>query len=198
MTTSRTPTTRIRPGIRATQRAAVAMMVAAAIFTGTTSSALAGGGPPRPENFDLEAVYINCVDDEVDEPGIDGDALVRVRLHNDSPEPVTVVSGDWGLTIGLEIVQQGTFIAPADLEAGATWEQVVRILGGTGPALFRGSVLVSNDVGQTLIVLDPAVAVPGDCEQPDVPEDETPPPSDEPTPTTVATGAGLATPRFTG
>jgi hypothetical protein len=194
MTTALFPTTRIRPGIRT----AVAVLMAAAVWTGTVSSALAGGHAPRTEDFDLEAVYINCVDDEVDEPGIDGDALVRVRLHNDSPEAVTVVSGDWGLTIGLEIVQQGTFIAPADLEAGATWEQVVRILGGTGPALFRGSVLVSNDFGQTLIVLEPPVAVPGDCEQPDVPDDETPPPSDEPTPTTVATAAGLATPRFTG
>ncbi len=193
MTITRTPAP-----TRFAAHTAAALLAAVALSISTASVALAGGGPPRPPDYDFEAAYINCVDDEVDEPGIDGDALVRVRLVSDSPEDVTVEGGEWAVTVDGAILGEGEFIAPAALPMGATYEQVVRIPGGTGPALFRANVEISNAGGSTTLVLDPVLEVPGDCEQPEEPGDETPPPTDDTPATTATPGAGQATPRFTG
>jgi hypothetical protein len=166
------------------------LAAAVALIAGSTS-AMAGGGPPRFNNFDFEATYLGCVDDEVDEPGIDGRALVRVRLTNNSPEDVTVDSGAWRLVVGATTVADGTLPGgPADLPIDATWERVVQIPGGTGPALFSISIEVTGAGGTSTFLLEPLLAVPGDCPQPD-----------DATTTTTATAAEQVervAPRLTG
>jgi hypothetical protein len=193
MTTTRTPAS-----TRFAAPTVVALLAAAALSIGTASVALAGGPPPPADGFELEAVYINCVDDEVDEPGIDGDALVRVRLYNNSLGDVQVIAGPWAVVSEGVTLDEGTFIVPAAVDADAMWEQVVRIDGGTGAAWFEASVDVNNGFGTTTIELEPSLGVPGDCEQPDEPGEETPPPVEDTPATTATPGAGQATPRFTG
>ena len=155
----------------------------------------AGGGPPPAINFDVEAVYINCVDDEVDEPGIDGDALVRVRVTNNSAQDVEVTDGSWRVVSDGVTHAFDSFITPADLAAGATWEQVVRIPGDTGPAAFAAMVDVTNVFSTTTLALIPSLPVPGDCPQPDDSEETTT--TIEPTPATVDDVVTVR-PRFTG
>lgn len=159
--------------------------------------ASAGGGPPRLGHLFAEVDYLGCVDDEVDEPGIDGHALVRVRFHHDVMTTLEVSDGSWELNQEGVALASGSYAVPAEVEQGATWEQVVKIPGGTGAAWFRSSLEVSNPdfPGSTLVVLDP-LGVPGNCEQPG---DEVPPPTD-PTPATDEEPSDVVrvTPRFTG
>jgi hypothetical protein len=171
-----------------------AVLVALAATFATIPSAFAGGGPPPAGLFPVETVYINCVDDEVDEPGIDGDALVRVRVTNNDDEDVIVSDGSWSVAAEGETVAEGDYITPADLTVGATWEQVVRIPGDTGSAQFATSIDVTGAGGTITIVNDPELDVPGDCPQPDI-SDETTPSTD---PTTPPAAGDAVRPRFTG
>jgi hypothetical protein len=181
-----------------THRIALTAVLAAALLAVSVlsmPSAGAGGGPPRPIHFTLEAAYIGCVDDEVDEPGIDGDALVRVRLTNESPEEVVVDDGSWRVVAEGDTLAHGDFTTPADLPVDATWEQVVRIPGDTGAAWFTATVDVTGAGGTSTFGLEPSLGVPGDCPQPfDGPDDVT---AETTTPTEPAPGDGVK-PRFTG
>jgi hypothetical protein len=165
--------------------------VAAAVvaFTWFAPSAVAGG-PPRENSFVFEIAYLGCVDDVVDEPGVDGRGLVRVALTNESLEDVVVDNGGWRVVAGGETVAQDDFPGPANLPIDGTWEQVVQIPGDTGPAAFSASVEVTGALGTSTFVFDP-LDVPGDCPQPGDATTTT-----EPTPS--ATDAARATPRLTG
>jgi len=174
-------------------RLVFALIAAAAASLWAVPAVDAGGGPPPAGLFTVEAAYINCVDDEVDEPGIDGDALVRFRVTNNSAQDVVVSDGTWRVAANGDTLATGGFITPADLDIAATWEQVVRIPGGTGPAAFAAMVDVTGPGGTTTLSLLPSLDVPGDCPQP---VDETSTTSESVPPSTgdVVT----ARPRFTG
>jgi hypothetical protein len=186
-------TTRTSLPTRVAVHTVVALLAAVPLSIVAASAALAGGPPPPADGFELEAVYINCVDDEVDEPGIDGDALVRVRVTNNDDEDVTVSDGSWSVAAGGDTVTEGDYITPADLTMGATWEQVVRIPGDTGAAQFTTSIDITGAGGTITIVNEPELDVPGDCPQPDISQETTP----STDPTTPAVDDAVR-PRFTG
>lgn len=175
-------------------RPIAALLAAAAATFAVIPSAFAGGAPPPPGLFPVETVYINCVDDEVDQPGIDGDALVRVRVTNNDDEDVVVSDGSWSVAVEGDVVAEGDYITPADLTIGAAWEQVVRIPGDTGAAQFATSIDITGVGGTITVGNEPELDVPGDCEQPDVTDETTP--STDPTVTPAADDA--VRPRFTG
>jgi hypothetical protein len=170
-------------------------IVALVATLGASPSAFAGGPPPSADAFSVETVYINCVDDEVDEPGIDGDALVRVRVTNNDDEDVEVSDGSWTVAADGETLAEGDYLTPADLTIGATWEQVVRIPGDTGPAAFATSIDITGAGGTITIVNEPPLEVPGNCPQPEGAGE--PEPSTDPTTTPPATDDAVR-PRFTG
>jgi hypothetical protein len=177
-----------------TARLIVALVAVTVASIWAIPNAQAGGGPPRSIHFDLEAVYVNCVDDEVDEPGIDGGALVRVRLTNNSPEDVVVADGSWRVVADGVTLVSGEYLTPADLQIDATWEQVVHIPGDTGPAWFATTVDVTGAGGTSTFGIDPSLGLPGDCPQPEEDEATT---TTEPTPEAVD-DIVVTRPRFTG
>lgn len=187
---------------RTIRRILVFLTAAVVAVLGLSPQAGAGGGPPHPDILHFEAVFINCVDDEIDEPGVDGDALVRVRFTHDYAGSIEVVDGGWELNQDGTALASGSYVTPVMVESGATWEQVVVIPGGTGAAWFRSAIEVRYPGGMstTTLVLDPALGVPGDCEQPGQEPAAEPAPTD-PAPTTTSGAAPdlvRAVPRFTG
>ena len=169
-----------------------ALLLAMAWIASSAATAGAGGGPPRPIAFEVSASYLGCVDDVVDEPGIDGRGLLRIRITNVGPEDVTVDGGAWSLQVEGATVDDGTFTGPSELPIDGTYEQIVQIPGDTGPAKFLSRIDVSNEVGQSQLDLEP-VEVPGDCPQPEDPTTTTSAPEAPP-----AAAATTASPRFTG
>lgn len=169
-----------------------AALLVTAWIASSAAIAGAGGGPPRPIAFDLSATSLGCVDDVVDERGVDGRALVRIRITNVGPEDVTVDGGAWSVQADGVTVAEGTFTGPSELPIDGTYEQIVQIPGDTGPAKFLSRIDVSNEVGQSQFDFEP-LEVLGDCPQPE-----------EPTTTTSAAeappvaAAATASPRFTG
>jgi hypothetical protein len=179
--------------IHTSWRLVLAMTAFIAVFVTAMPDARAGG-PPREQNFVFDITYLGCVDDVVDEPGTDGRALVRLRLTNDSLEDVVVHDGAWRLVVDGSTVAQAAIPGPSNLPIDGTWESVVQIPGGSGPATFSAAVEVTGDLGTSTFAFQ-LLEVPGDCPQPV-----------EPTTTTVATPsapppaaqASRAAPRFTG
>jgi hypothetical protein len=102
---------------------------------------------------------------------------------------VVVDGGSWQVVADGETVGEGDLVGGSELPIDGTWEQVVQIPGGTGPAVFSASIDVTGNGGTSTFDLDP-IDVPGDCPQPEA--------STTTEATMPAAEAAPASPRFTG